>query len=1567
VDGFAYYHSLPSENTVRFLFTPAKGDFTTSLEAKSLIFDTGSIYSNSTGVNVSTAVPYFDAGPRYMNDAPSSLGFNSDMQVSDGVPQIISLTSPNASGIYTEGDTLAIHIVYDLPVRVEGGDSLSIQLSTGKYDRRTVFLGVSADSHTLVFLYTVGQFDVSPDLDALSYSAFTMGSGGAVFRRTLTNETIANTTLPRSGAAGSLSANKDLVINTDAPQIITILPVSRTGVYTAGDNLDFEVTYESAVTASGSPRLLIQNVPRQLDATIVTAPYLPTNSYLRPLVAESCQIRLSFAANWALSAGDVVVVKLPQFQILEGSIADSVAVNRTMRLSDVMIAGEAVDVSSVTGLWNQNVSSLYLTVAIDIDESATLELTVDGKNSIYAPAIGVSAAVSASASYDSSPSYSVVSSAVSSAFTADYTFGSIGVIGFTSLEFTVSPPAHDYLVKLTLDFTVPDILQVNDTITLHMPGFTSTVASFADMYAADTPYFGIVWDRNSSDFTITVSMNTSLLTHSVVLTSYVPFELPTIGVTPDSITFSASIANLGVFTSMVVPTVPMICSFVQDITPLLPTPSGNLPPVVTSVVYAEKYAGAVSAVHITWRAGPADLVAGDVVQITLPGTPEFVRRGTAIAAEHIQGASSALFTGSIRATTLAFTALVGIPAWQTMQLVLTKELGLKVFANGIVAGTDNFKAILLSKACAMRYDQLFYFNSSNAVVATIDPTVTVSPANQSAGLLVDSLVSIDISFKITQSLYTGDVVMVHVPGFTRPVEVVDSGNVTSNANVTMRFDRFYERLEFTLESDFIDPSSLSIALSRHLEVSSPPTGIYYGMFTLSIDAAAGSVVNQPMASTQCVGVCALAVDYSSLFVDASSDLTFTLSYSQQVSDETSISFLLVGFELDPDSALEGYAFISNGADASNVPLGDRMSLMLTWASVVNVATGVSTVAVSLSRDTSPPSGYKEWANVIAYTAISYRITGVKTTAGVTAVTPAVQVVDLALGGTILKDAPTSTLEANLVFERAALEFPSEEMLALEFEYPSSPQLALTTPLFVLSTGDMLMLSLTDFVETGAIVSATSNGDSVESAWDASSSVLFLTLITQPDSSLMRLSFDVIGLASPIYGLAENSTDVSYFIVLESYNASTALVVPSHGFEYVEEKLKISNTSVELAFTDGTSGSVDLTSITVSFQMNFDLGVGDEVTLVLPGIIQSGTPASVTVASSPTTFAASAVWTDGGSQHGYNSSLLLVVSSPLSAGDFVTVSVDASTASLYIGIEGISNTNKLTIVASHSPSHIIGTFIMPCVGICSASLTPRTRKAGYAPEYVIEIKIGSLPLTIGDQFSFALDSFSAASEATRDIFVNYYMDASSAWVANDDTSGTNITAIAQWDAASSTLLVNITGNPSNATIMGLNITLQRQFGLKLPLDGVRPSAEYVIGWTATLGALNNAFLSDIMTIPSVGKISYSSVNISPVKPDVAVTLDFDMSFLDPLYTGDEVYIYLANWTLPAIGNTVVVLNQSVSFTIVVGDSDNADKPDNFLLLILLQDVAYECRLARDDQDASKRPCVWCDGSKDRAGF
>jgi hypothetical protein len=74
-DGTAYYVSGSGTDTIRFKFIAQNGDFTERLEVKALDFTHGYLYSPVTHANVSTVVPAPQAGPRYMTQAASALGF----------------------------------------------------------------------------------------------------------------------------------------------------------------------------------------------------------------------------------------------------------------------------------------------------------------------------------------------------------------------------------------------------------------------------------------------------------------------------------------------------------------------------------------------------------------------------------------------------------------------------------------------------------------------------------------------------------------------------------------------------------------------------------------------------------------------------------------------------------------------------------------------------------------------------------------------------------------------------------------------------------------------------------------------------------------------------------------------------------------------------------------------------------------------------------------------------------------------------------------------------------------------------------------------------------------------------------------------------------------------------------------------------------------------------------------------------------------------------------------------------------------------------------------------------
>src|SRR5262249_16136218 len=138
--------------------------------------------------------------------AAGSLGANKDIVIDGVVPTTSAVSSPNANGTYKAGDTITISVQFSQTVMLTGTPQL--KLETGATDEVINYTSGSG-TNTLSFSYTVQAGDVSGDLDYLSTAALTLNGGtikdGAGNPATLT--------LASPGAAGSLGANKNLVID----------------------------------------------------------------------------------------------------------------------------------------------------------------------------------------------------------------------------------------------------------------------------------------------------------------------------------------------------------------------------------------------------------------------------------------------------------------------------------------------------------------------------------------------------------------------------------------------------------------------------------------------------------------------------------------------------------------------------------------------------------------------------------------------------------------------------------------------------------------------------------------------------------------------------------------------------------------------------------------------------------------------------------------------------------------------------------------------------------------------------------------------------------------------------------------------------------------------------------------------------------------------------------------------------------------------------------------------------------------------------------------------------------
>ncbi|WP_115292403.1 Ig-like domain-containing protein [Ectopseudomonas mendocina] len=126
-------------------------------------------------------------------------------------PSVTSVTSGTANGTYKTGDVISVQVNFGETVTVAGTPQLTLE--TGSTDR-VVNYASGSGTNSLTFTYTVQAGDSAADLDYISTNA--LGLNGGTIRDAAGNDAILSLATP--GTAGSLGANKDIVINS-APGI----------------------------------------------------------------------------------------------------------------------------------------------------------------------------------------------------------------------------------------------------------------------------------------------------------------------------------------------------------------------------------------------------------------------------------------------------------------------------------------------------------------------------------------------------------------------------------------------------------------------------------------------------------------------------------------------------------------------------------------------------------------------------------------------------------------------------------------------------------------------------------------------------------------------------------------------------------------------------------------------------------------------------------------------------------------------------------------------------------------------------------------------------------------------------------------------------------------------------------------------------------------------------------------------------------------------------------------------------------------------------------------------------
>jgi hypothetical protein len=153
-----------------------------------------------------------DNSADFLNIAPS----DPQNLFSVAVPciRVTNVTSPIANGTYTTNAPIDITVTFSGVVNVTGSPTLLLE--TGATDRTATYV-TGSGSTTLTFNYMVATGDSSGDLDYVATNSLALNGG------TITGATgDAILTLPSPGSAGSLGANKDIVIDNGLPPTVTV-------------------------------------------------------------------------------------------------------------------------------------------------------------------------------------------------------------------------------------------------------------------------------------------------------------------------------------------------------------------------------------------------------------------------------------------------------------------------------------------------------------------------------------------------------------------------------------------------------------------------------------------------------------------------------------------------------------------------------------------------------------------------------------------------------------------------------------------------------------------------------------------------------------------------------------------------------------------------------------------------------------------------------------------------------------------------------------------------------------------------------------------------------------------------------------------------------------------------------------------------------------------------------------------------------------------------------------------------------------------------------------------------
>ncbi len=241
-DRVVNYSSGSGSTTLTFTYVVQGGDTSSDLEMVStsaLALAGGTIRDAASNNAVLTLASAGGAG---------SLSAAKALVIDTTGPTITGVSSSAVDGGFKAGAVLPILVTFSESVTVTGTPTLTLE--TGTVDQSVNYASGST-SAVLTFNYTVQSGDTASDLDVVSAAALAL-AGGTIAD---IGGNAAVLTLPIGAGSGSLALQKNLVIDTTQPTVLSVSSSATNGYFKQAGIIDIAISFSEAVSVTGTPQL----------------------------------------------------------------------------------------------------------------------------------------------------------------------------------------------------------------------------------------------------------------------------------------------------------------------------------------------------------------------------------------------------------------------------------------------------------------------------------------------------------------------------------------------------------------------------------------------------------------------------------------------------------------------------------------------------------------------------------------------------------------------------------------------------------------------------------------------------------------------------------------------------------------------------------------------------------------------------------------------------------------------------------------------------------------------------------------------------------------------------------------------------------------------------------------------------------------------------------------------------------------------------------------------------------------------------------------------------------------